>query len=227
MTTTQPHVFFDLDGTLTDPAPGIVASFQHAQQALGREPWPAARLRGFIGPPLEHAMKQLFEGEDETLLGRAIQRYREHFAVHGMFDNRVYPGIQQALEALAAAGVRLSIATSKPQIFADSIVDHFDLRQYLTRVYGSELGGERSDKSELLAHALKSEGLSAGSLTRVAMVGDRQHDIVGAKTHGMLSVGVLWGYGTLQELGGTQPDRLVIDVADLASVLCELIGVAN
>lgn len=217
------HVFFDLDGTLTDPAPGIVASFQHAMAALDREPWPAARLRGLIGPPLLEAMKRVLETDDGPLLKRAIRHYREYFAVHGMFENRVYPGIFGALEALKERGVRLVVATSKPQMFADRIVDHFGLRRYLPRVYGAELSGERADKSELLAQALELEGLASVPGAPAVMVGDRQRDIVGAKKHEMLTVGVLWGYGTLQELGGARPNRLVIDVDDLAQVLFELL----
>ena len=219
----QAHVFFDLDGTLTDPAPGIVASFQHAMTALDHEPWPVTRLRTWIGPPLVQAMKAIFETDDDELIRQAIRHYREHFALFGMFENRVYPGIESALDALSRSGVRLSVATSKPQLFADRIVDHFELRGYLPRVYGAKLSGERADKSELLALALEREGLAGPTRTRAIMVGDRQHDIAGAKAHQMRAVGVLWGYGTLQELGHARPDRLVIDVDDLADVLLELL----
>jgi phosphoglycolate phosphatase len=115
------------------------------------------------------------------------------------------------------------VATSKPQIFADRIVDHFELRKYLPKVYGAELGSERTDKSQLLAHALSSEGLSGTARDKVVMVGDRSHDIRGAKAQGILSVGVLWGYGTLEELGAAKPNRIVIDVDDLADVVSALI----
>lgn len=217
------HVFFDLDGTLTDPEPGIVASFQHAMKALGHQPWAPARLRALIGPPLHEGMTRIFSGDDE-LVEPAMRHYREHFAVQGMFENRVYPGILQALATLRERDLELRVATSKPQFFADRIIDHFELREFFPRVYGGALGKERSDKSELLAQALTSEGISGEACGRTVMVGDRHHDIEGARAHGMLATGVLWGYGTLPELGGARPDRLVIDVDDLAQVLIELLA---
>jgi hypothetical protein len=141
----------------------------------------------------------------------------------GEWCTLVYPGIAGALEQLTERGAALSVATSKPQIFADRIVDHFELRKYLPKVYGAELGSERTDKSQLLAHALSSEGLSGTARDKVVMVGDRSHDIRGAKAQGILSVGVLWGYGTLEELGAAKPNRIVIDVDDLADVVSALI----
>jgi phosphoglycolate phosphatase len=188
-------IFFDLDGTLTDPKPGITRSIQYA---LGKLDWPippADELTWCIGPPLRGSMKKLL-GSDE-LADRGVALYRERFADIGLFENEVYPGIEDTLSTLAQSGRRMFVATSKAHIFAERIIDHFKLRVYFERVFGAELDGTRSDKSELLRHALQSTRIDP---SQAMMIGDRSFDMVGARSNGMTAVGVLYGYGSEAEL---------------------------
>ncbi len=188
-------IFFDLDGTLTDPKPGITRSIQYA---LGKLDWPippADELTWCIGPPLRGSMKKLL-GSDE-LADRGVALYRERFADIGLFENEVYPGIEDTLSTLAQSGRRMFVATSKAHIFAERIIDHFKLRVYFERVFGAELDGTRSDKSELLRHALQSTRINP---SQAMMIGDRSFDMVGARSNGMTAVGVLYGYGSEAEL---------------------------
>ena len=191
------NVLFDLDGTLTDPREGIVASFKHALYELGCCSPLDFELERYIGPPLRECFVALLGSERQEQIDRAVALYRQRFSAKGMFENTVYPGVHHALVALQAAGARLYIVTSKPRVFAERIADHFDLRSYFKMIYGSELYGTRSDKSELIAHILKEEAMSPGS---TFMVGDRAHDVVGAKVNKVFPIGALWGYGTREEL---------------------------
>ena len=216
---TLKHVFLDLDGTLTDPAPGIVASYQHAIEQLGLTGWDAQSLRRFIGPPLREAFARILKIEEPARIEQAVALYREYFAVSGLLQNGVIEGIPTALAELVDRGYMLHVATSKPKPFADRIVAGFDLAKHLRGVYGASMGGGRSDKAELLAHALSQVEAHPAE---AVMVGDRKHDIRGARARGMASVGVLWGYGELQELAAERPNRIVIDVVDLPDVISEL-----
>ena len=200
------HLFFDLDGTLTDPAPGICACLSHAVCALGRPAPPSAELRRFIGPPLHDAFAELLCSSERALLDEAVRLYRERFSTVGLYENAIYPGIPSVLAALRAEGFSLRVLTSKPHVFADRIVDHFGLREFFPRVYGSELTGERSSKAELLAHALASEDAHPH---RACMIGDRRHDVEGARAHGVSAIGVTWGYGSREELELAGADRIV------------------
>ncbi len=191
------QLFFDLDGTLTDSRPGIMASMRHALAAIGREcPSDEALLR-FIGPPTHDAFRELLGSTDAELNTRTIGIYRERYARLGLFENSVYPGVSTGLAELRAAGFTLFVVTSKPEVFAKRIIDHFELAPYFKRVYGSELSGERSHKGELIAHVLASEGLQGADAW---MFGDRMHDIRGAKQNSVHAAGVLWGYGSKEEL---------------------------
>jgi len=199
------QLFFDLDGTLTDSRPGILNSMRHALTALGR-PVPADEtLSRFIGPPTHDSFRELLDSSDPELNARAIALYRQRYAKLGLFENSVYPGVAQGLEALCAAEIPLFVVTSKPEVFANIIIDHFQLRQYFGHVYGSELSGERSNKGELIAHVLRSQGISHETAW---MIGDRLHDVRGAKQNGLRSAGVLWGYGSQQELSAAGADTL-------------------
>jgi phosphoglycolate phosphatase len=191
------QLFFDLDGTLTDSRPGIMASMRHALNAIGRESPSDAALLRFIGPPTHDAFRELLGTDDIALNERTIAVYRERYATLGLFENSVYPGVSAGLAELRAAGFTLSVVTSKPEIFATRIIDHFELGQYFKRVYGSELSGVRSHKGELIAHVLTSEGLQGADAW---MFGDRMHDIRGAKQNSVNAAGVLWGYGSKEEL---------------------------
>jgi phosphoglycolate phosphatase len=190
-------IFFDLDGTLTDPKPGITRSIRYALQKLDQaDILTEDELTWCIGPPLRSSFVKML-GEDSA--DRAVALYRERFSDIGLYENRVYDGIGAVLTTLRQSGHRLFVATSKAHVFADRIIDHFELRPHFERVFGAELDGTRSDKSHLLAYALKETATDpANSL----MIGDRSHDMVGAGNNGIKGIGVLYGYGSRDELIG-------------------------
>ena len=198
-------VFFDLDGTLTDPFPGITKCLQHALTALGRPVPEAAELHWCIGPPLLDTFGRLLDSVDRPLLDQAIAHYRERFSTVGLFENALYPDVPAAVESLRASGYRTFVVTSKARVFAVRIVEHFGLAGLFERVYGSELDGTRTDKGELIAHALAEEGLEPA---RVVMVGDRQHDMIGARRCSVPCIGVTYGYGSAAELEAHGATRL-------------------
>jgi phosphoglycolate phosphatase len=196
-------IYFDLDGTLTNPKPGITRSIQYALRKLDHEAPSEDDLTWCIGPPLHASLKKLL-GTD-ALADKALSLYRERFADIGLFENEIYPGIDDTLSALAASGRRLFVATSKPGVYADRIIDHFKLRTYFERVFGSELDGTRADKTGLLGYALKAAHIDPA---RAIMIGDRSHDMIGARNNGMTAVGVLYGYGSKEELLGAGAHHL-------------------
>jgi phosphoglycolate phosphatase len=154
-------------------------------------------LRWCIGPPLKHSLARLLATDDETLVEKALGLYRERFGTIGLFENGVYDGIPEVLEALNGKGHALYVATSKPAIFARRIVAHFGLQCYFRDVYGSELDGTRADKARLIAHLLQNESMDGAASV---MIGDRAYDMIGAKENGLSGFGVLWGYGSQDEL---------------------------
>jgi len=206
------HLFFDLDGTLTDSRPGIFNSMRYAMTALNVAIPEEEALSRFIGPPTHDTVRELLGSDDPALNARAIALYRERYSSRGMFENSVYPGIEQGLQALCELGIPLLVVTSKPELYAQQIIDHFGLQQYFERVYGSELSGERSNKGELIAHVLSKQGIAAANAW---MIGDRLHDIVGAKRNGLRSAGVLWGYGSRAELSDAGADTLFQNMPEL------------
>lgn len=188
-------VYFDLDGTLTNPKPGITRSIQYALERLNVAVPSEDELVWCIGPPL-HASLEKLTGSSE-LAARALLLYRERFSDVGLFENEAYGGITETLSSLAAMTPRMFVATSKPAVYANRIIDHFGLRPYFERVFGSELDGTRVDKRDLLRYALDEARVDpAGAI----MIGDRSHDVVGARTNGMTAIGVLYGYGSEAEL---------------------------
>lgn len=191
------NLLFDLDGTLTNPFTGITKCIGYALNMLGRESPPRESLHWCIGPPLKDSFAKLLTSDDDAITEKAVAFYRERFSTVGLFENEVYGGIPEALESLQTKGHTLYVATSKPAVYAERIIAHFDLQRYFKCVYGSELDGTRSDKTGLISHILKRE-LIAPSET--SMIGDRVHDIVGAIENGIYGFGVLWGYGTKDEL---------------------------
>src|SRR5882724_1355113 len=191
-------LFFDLDGTLTDPKPGITRSIQYALQKLDHPTVPTEdELTWCIGPPLRASFAKILGGEDDA--DRAVSLYRERFSDIGLYENGVYDGISEVLTTLSQSGQRLFVATSKPHVFAERIIEHFGLRHHFEHVFGSELDGTRVDKSDLLAYALKTVSVDP---TKTLMIGDRSHDMVGDKNNGMQAIGVLYGYGSQDELIG-------------------------
>jgi phosphoglycolate phosphatase len=189
-------IYFDLDGTLTDPKPGITRSIQYALQKLDHPTMPTEDdLTWCIGPPLRASFVRLLGAETSADL--AVSYYRERFSDIGLYENGVYDGIGEVLTSLCASGHRLFVATSKPHVFAERIIDHFGLRDHFERVFGSELDGTRVDKSHLLEYALKQASVDP---SKTLMIGDRSHDMVGAVNNGMKGIGVLYGYGSRDEL---------------------------
>jgi phosphoglycolate phosphatase len=188
-------IYFDLDGTLTDPKPGITRSIQYALGKLDRAVPTEDELTWCIGPPLHASLKTLLGSED--MADAALLLYRERFGDIGLFENEIYPGIEDTLSVLAESGRRMFVATSKPGVYAERIIDHFKLRDYFERVFGSELDGRRSDKTDLLGYALRTMGVDP---SQAIMIGDRKYDMIGARNNGMTAVGVLYGYGTEEEL---------------------------
>lgn len=210
------NILFDLDGTLTDPVLGITRCIQHALVELGRPAPDLEGLRRCVGPPLQDSFAELLETGDETLVAEAIRLYRERFKPVGMFENSVYPDVPEGLETLRGLGHRLWVVTSKPHVFALEIVRHFGLDGFFERVHGSELSGVNADKGDLIRHVLAEEAILP---ERAWMVGDRMHDVVGARRNGVEAIGVLWGYGSEEELRAAAPRRIVASMAELCEVL--------
>jgi len=208
-------VLLDLDGTLSDPTEGITNSIAHALRQMGVAVPPRAQLAATIGPPLRDAFAQFLRTDDRAQIERAVALYRERFAPIGMYENKVYPGIDAALSALHAKRMRLILATSKPHIYARRILEHFALDRYFAAVHGSELDGTREKKSEVIAYLLQKESVDPGS---AVMVGDRAVDISGARANGMAGIGVLWGFGSQDELSAAAPLAILNSPADLAMI---------
>ena len=212
------HIFFDLDGTLTDPAQGITNSFIHALKYFGREIPSYEELCKLIGPPLPYSFETILGFPKENVM-EAVAKYREYFATKGLYENSVYPGMPELLQTLKEKGKHLVVATSKPEEYSIKIIEHFDLSKYFDFVCGSLMDESRSKKSEVIAYALQRCGLSDSDKERVLMVGDRFHDIEGAKQNGLKSCGVLFGYGSREELENAGADYIVKDVMDLYKVI--------
>jgi phosphoglycolate phosphatase len=204
------HVLFDLDGTLTDPIEGFVKSVRFALSTLNIELESGCNLETYIGPPLHDTFRKLC-GSD-SLATQAISLYRERYASTGLFENRPYDGIHACLDRLGSKTASMHVVTSKLAIFSRQIIEHFELDQYFDVVYGSNLDGTLSDKTELLARVLESENI----LPRDAvMIGDRRFDMIGAKNHGIRALGVLWGYGSEEELISAGADGLCTHPAEI------------
>jgi phosphoglycolate phosphatase len=190
-------LLFDLDGTLADPREGIVRCFHHTLGTLGITAPSDDELAGYIGPPLRRTLTELLGQQREHMVGDALAIFRERFAEKGILENTVYPGVHDGLGRLRAAGWRLFVATSKPRVYAERIAVHFELHQHFTAVHGAELTGEREAKADLIRHILATEGVAPESAW---MVGDRKYDVEGARANGLPCFGVLWGYGSREEL---------------------------
>ncbi len=210
------YLFFDLDGTLTDPMLGITRSVQYALRHFGIEVTDLSTLCPFIGPPLKDSFRE-FYGMDDARAKEAIALTREYFAPKGIFENELYAGIPQLLEALRQGGARIAMATSKPAPFARRIAEHFAIDRYFDLIEGSTLDGTRTTKSEVLRLAI--EGLGVTDPAQAVMVGDRRFDIEGAAATGIESIGVLYGYGSREELEQAGATHIVADVGELGRLL--------
>jgi|SRR5687767_10568671 len=210
--TLRPVLLLDLDGTLSDNYTGIAGSIRHALTRLGAADPGDEVLRRCVGPPLRETFADLIEDADAAIVERAIDAYRERYGELGWQENIAYPGIGAALEALAGRA-RLFVCTSKPAPYAKRIVARFGFDAFIERVYGADLEGVLDDKRKLLAHAIEQEALDR---SRCTMVGDRHHDMRAARANGTQAVGVLWGYGSRDELADA--DRLLERPAQLAEL---------
>jgi phosphoglycolate phosphatase len=209
-------VLFDLDGTLTDPKIGITNCIRYALIKLGafdEKTAPTAdELTWCIGPPLRASFKRILQTDSDEQAEQALALYRERFAPIGLFENELYPCIKELLADLKAAGACIVLATSKPQVYATRILQHFDLAQYFAAVFGAELDGTRDKKSELIAYALAQKGFDP---RHAVMIGDRDVDVLGAHAHGIGAIGVSYGYGGRDELMLAQADVIAADVDEL------------
>lgn len=211
-------LLFDLDGTLTDPAQGITNGFINALKYFGLEIPSYEKLCSFIGPPLIDTFKTQFGfDQEQALLG--VKKYREYFGTVGLFENRVYDGIPELLQELKDAGYRLLVATSKPEEYSVKICDKFELSKYFEKICGSNMDESRARKAEVIAYALESAGITEEGKSKVLMIGDRLHDIEGAKENGIESCGILFGYGDRPEHEKAGADYIAETVKDLRDLL--------
>ncbi len=207
------YILFDLDGTLTDPRQGITKSIAYALKHFNIQVENLDSLCKYIGPPLVDSFMDFGFNKEKAL--EAVDKYREYFKDHGIYENEVYEGIAQLLATLKERNKKIMLATSKPEVFAKKILEHFDLLQYFDFVGGSELNGNRTEKSEVIQYVLK-EG-KVTDLAKAVMIGDRKYDISGAKEVGIDSIGVLNGYGDQEELIAAGADAIVASVCDIAN----------
>lgn len=213
------YIFFDLDGTLTDPAEGITNSFINAYKYFGMEIPSYEKLLTFIGPPLVTTIKTEFGFTDDAKIKEGVKAYRSYFSEKGLFENKVYDGIPQLLEKLKNKGYILAVATSKPEPFSIRICDKFDLSKYFEKVCGSNLDETRAKKAEVIEYAIESLGIKNKS--EILMIGDRMHDVLGAKEVGIDCAGVLFGYGNKDELTQAGAKYITETVADIEKLLLD------
>ncbi|KAA8734330.1 HAD-IA family hydrolase [Acinetobacter qingfengensis] len=206
------NILIDLDGTLTDPKVGITTSIRYGLEKVGYPVAEDVSLDWCIGPPLKQALAKILNTDDDALAEQALQMYRERFSVTGLFENEVYPDVANTLMLLHQRGYRLFVATAKPTVYAKRILEYFDLAKYFQHIYGSELTGERTNKGDLIAYILQQQNLL---VEQCIMIGDREHDILGAKRHGINTIAVRYGYGTQQEIDAAQPFAQVNGFSEL------------
>lgn len=210
------NVLFDLDGTLTDPAEGILRSVSYALERMGIAAPPLEDLNWVIGPPLQRSLAKILGSDDPALSARCLALYRERFGEIGLFENELYEGVPEMLGELRRQGRRLYVATSKPTVYAARILAHFQIAGFFEGTFGSELDGTRTDKGELLRHLIEVEDLDA---SHTVMVGDRKHDVAGALANGVPCIGALYGYGSRDELQAAGAHAFAESPAEVAEVV--------
>lgn len=211
------RILFDLDGTLTDPFLGITRSVAYSLKSFGIEVDDLETLKPFIGPPLDVSFREYYH-MDEAQSWKAVEKYREYFSKKGLFENKVYEGMEDFLQSLLNMDMKLYVCTSKPEVFAKEILDHFSLTPYFTDIYGATLDGSLKNKGDVIAHCIKQEQLN---IQDCMMVGDRQHDIVGAHQNQIPCIGVLYGYGSLEEFQEYHCDYIAKDLIELKKIIEE------
>lgn len=211
------HIFFDLDGTLTDPKEGITNSVAYALASFGIQEDPN-RLTPFIGPPLIDSFMEFYHFDLPTAQ-KAVEKYREYFSRRGIFENRVFSGSQPLLAQLKEAGKTVCLATSKPEVFARQILEHFHIDGYFDQIVGSCLDGKRTKKGEVIAEVFTRLGDACPDKAMCVMVGDRLHDIMGAQENGLDSISVTFGYGSQEELSQAGATHIAHTFEELAQLL--------
>ena len=210
-------VLIDLDGTISDSSPGMLTGFRKVFDRFDMEQPSDESIRRHFGPPLAVTWREVYGMTDEQIVV-GLEVYREYYHDVGMFENNLYDGIPELIKDLHAKGVTLSTATSKPEFSASRIIEHFGLREYFTFIGAADLAGTRDDKSAVIAHTL--ENLQASSQSHsIVMMGDRRHDVEGAREHGIDTIGVLWGYGTAEELSAAGAVALAETPGDVTALL--------
>lgn len=215
-------VLFDLDGTLTDPAPGIIGCFRQALIDTGREPPAFETLTWIIGPSLRSSFARFMpEGE---AVEAALARYRLHYGGGGLYDLALYPGMIEAVETIRAAAAGMFVCTAKPETFAKPIIERFGYARLFDRVYGTTLDGSLDDKGDLMAKIIAEQGFDPA---RAIMVGDRKHDIAAARRHGITAIGVTWGYGGAAELNESGATHLCDEPSALPGLIAGIAAGGN
>lgn len=209
------YIFMDLDGTISDPKEGITKAVAHALSYYGIRVENLDMLEKFIGPPLMDSFQD-FYGFSEERSREAVEKYREYFGRQGLFENVLYDGMRELLSEAVSQGKKLVIATSKPEVYTEKILKYFDIEKYFLFAAGSTLDGSRSKKGDVIRYALDSLKIRAD---QAVMVGDRKHDVIGAKENGLYSIGVLYGYGDRKELETAGADCIVTNVEELKKKL--------
>ncbi len=213
---THTNIIFDLDGTLTDPALGITNSVIYALEKYGIPVLERNELLKFIGPPLIESFQEFYSlSRDEAKI--AVEYYREYYLAKGMFENSVFPGIEDLLKSLKENGKTLMVATAKVETFAATVLEQFGIAKYFTCIAGSDLESTKTHKDEIILSVL--ERCEITDLKHTVMIGDRMHDILGAEKAGINSIGVLFGYGTKEELENAGAKVIAESVSDLKRIL--------
>ena len=200
-------ILFDLDGTLTESGEGITRSVQYALEKIGKPEEDREKLQVFVGPPLLEQFMNYACLDEETAC-RAVEYYRERYKKQGIFENELYPGVEQMLQGLREKGFRLAVASSKPEYFVTQILEYFHINQYFEQIVGSGLDGSRSSKAEVIEETLARLQMS-DHRQDVLMVGDRKYDVLGAREAGLSCLAVSYGYGSVEELEAVEPLKIV------------------
>ncbi|MBO4616988.1 MAG: HAD hydrolase-like protein [Lachnospiraceae bacterium] len=213
------YVLFDLDGTISDPKVGICTSVQQALKKFGIDVPDINTLTPFIGPPLRDSFRDFYHIKPEDMED-VIAAYRARFSTVGLFENDLYDGIPELLKSLKENGRKLALASSKPRVFVEKILNHFGISQYFDVIMGSELDGTRENKSEIIDECLRLFDLDpSGDLSETVMVGDRKYDIEAANAAGLPNIAVSYGYGSEEELSKAGAKVIAGTVKELENIL--------
>lgn len=212
------YILFDFDGTIADTGDGITNSVAYALKKMGLDAGTREERCRFIGPPLKGSFEN-YHGLTPSEADRAVEFYREYYREKGMFDCFLYDGIEELIDYLNSNGRKVVIASSKPHVFVKRIIDHFGMSDSFALIAGSELDGTRVDKAEVIGYALEKLSISAED---AVMIGDKEHDIIGAKKQGLLNIGVSYGYGSREELENANADYIAASAYELRAIIDRL-----